>query len=108
MIIGSSTQGKLPTNAIVKFLDSIPNNNLSGIGVIGFDTRISDGKTKSTFFGLFKKEESFAAKIISQKLKSKGGQQVVLPEGFLLTNIKGPLKSGELERAKKWLADIIS
>jgi hypothetical protein len=35
-------------------------------------------------------------------LASKGGLQVLPPEGFYVLGQKGPLKEGELDRALEW------
>jgi len=47
-----------------------------------------------------------AAKKITRKLASAGYETVVEPERFLVTGTYGPLKDGEIERAKAWGAAI--
>jgi hypothetical protein len=49
----------------------------------------------------------YAAPRIAGKLKKRGGNQVVPPEGFFVKGKEGPLKEGELERAASWANLII-
>jgi hypothetical protein len=44
----------------------------------------------------------FAAPKIGRQLTSLGGREVASPEGFAVEGKEGPLKTGELERAKAW------
>jgi hypothetical protein len=44
----------------------------------------------------------YAAKPIADRLKKKGGELTIPPEGFLVKGTEGPLKEGELERAADW------
>ena len=48
----------------------------------------------------------YAAKPISEKLRRKGGELIVAPEGFFVKDVEGPLKEGELERAEAWAREI--
>jgi hypothetical protein len=50
----------------------------------------------------FVKIYGFAAKPIAARLKKKGGELIVSPEGFFVEGMKGPLVNGELERAANW------
>ncbi len=47
-----------------------------------------------------------AAKAISKKLESAGYSVVAKPEKFIVTGKYGPLKDGELERARQWGAEL--
>ena len=44
----------------------------------------------------------YAAKPIASKLERKGGELIILPEGFFVKDSEDPLKEGELERAADW------
>ena len=44
----------------------------------------------------------YAAEKIGKALVSKGGTQVVKPEGFFVDASEGPITTGELERAIEW------
>ncbi len=41
-----------------------------------------------------------------KKLKRRGGEAVLEPVGFYVKDTEGPLKEGEVERAKKWVSEI--
>ena len=88
LILGSPTHGGFPTESIYGLLKALL--ALEGVSVAAFDTR-----TKTTIFG-------YAAPKIAKALQRNGANLLVPPEGFLVLGMHGPLKDGELERAKKW------
>lgn len=102
LIIGSGTHGIKPTLAITKFIDSIADNALDSVNVTAFDTRIEKENIKKLIFRLISDNSNFAARPIAEKLRKKGGTLVLLPEPFILEGEDGPLKEGELARAKLW------
>jgi flavodoxin I len=106
LIVGSPTQGFRATKLIKTFLKSIPKGTLEGIDVAAFDTRMpaSDMGAVPRFF---MNVGGYAAPRIAGKLRKRGGNLVVPPEGFLVTGKEGPLKEGELERAASWAKEII-
>jgi hypothetical protein len=76
--------------SIRSWLETVP----TGTGrCAGFETRIwwSPGS---------------AAKKISEELRGKGYSAAGKDEKFIVTGKYGPLKDGELERAKRWGADL--
>jgi flavodoxin len=88
LILGSPTHGGFPTESIYGLLKALP--ALEGVSVAAFDTR-----TKTTIFG-------YAAPKIARSLQKNGGTLLAPPEGFTVLSMHGPLKDGELERAKQW------
>jgi len=103
LIVGSPTRQFRPTAAINNFLKRIPKNGLKGVKVAAFDTRftmsvIEESRVLPFFVRLF----GYAAKPISDRLKKKGGELIIPPEGFYVKDSEGPLKDGELERAAAW------
>ena len=88
VILGSPTHGGFPAEGIYGLLKAPL--DLEGVNVAAFDTR-----TKTTIFG-------YAATKIAKGLQRNGGTLLVPPEGFVVLGMHGPLKDGELERAKKW------
>ena len=88
LILGSPTHGGLPMEGVYNLLKTPL--ALEGVSVAAFDTR-----TKWSLFG-------YAAPKIAKGLQRNGGTLIVPPEGFLVLGMHGPLKDGELERAKKW------
>jgi flavodoxin I len=97
LIVGSPTHGGRPTPAVQEFLNKV--SKLSqGVTVAAFDTRVA-----SKFAKVF----GYAAGRIARNLKGKGGTLTASPEGFFVTDTKGPLKEGELERAAGWAKGIL-
>jgi flavodoxin len=106
LIVGSPTRSFRPTPAISKFLKSLPHNQLAGISVAAFDTRIWLETIDSAVFRFLVDKGGYAANTMASALKKKGGTLVVPPEGFLVTGEEGPLKDGELERAAAWVRNM--
>ncbi|MFC1485858.1 flavodoxin family protein [Candidatus Latescibacterota bacterium] len=102
LIVGSPTRAFRPSPAIAKFLKSIPRQGLTGVRVAAFDTGISLDDVNPRLLKLLMKCFGYAAKPIAAKLVSKGGELAVPPEGFFVGDTKGPLKEGEVERAREW------
>jgi hypothetical protein len=49
-----------------------------------------------------------AARGIARRLRRHGYHLVSDPEGFVVDDAYGPLRAGEIERAKEWGAQLIS
>ncbi|OGC58359.1 hypothetical protein A2473_01350 [candidate division WWE3 bacterium RIFOXYC2_FULL_42_13] len=101
LVVGTPTQGGRPTENIQKFLDRLEMNSLQGTKVAAFDTRFSEQNQNFALRTLLR-TVGYAAPRITDALKIKGGDLVAPPEGFIVSNKKGPLANGELERAKTW------
>ncbi|MGA9347749.1 MAG: flavodoxin family protein [Anaerolineae bacterium] len=110
LIVGSPTRGFRPTPAISNLLKSIPKNGLKGVKVAAFDTRFTMDEIESSVFILpiLVNIFGYAAKPTSDRLKKKGGELIIPPEGFFVEGTEGPLKEGELERAADWAKQIMS
>lgn len=102
LIVGSPTRGFRPSPAISAFLERIPADALKGVHVAAFDTRISIDDVRSPILRFLVNLFGYAAKPISEKLRKKGGELTLPPEGFFVKGTEGPLKEGELERAADW------
>ncbi len=101
LVAGSPTQGGRPTKVFQEYLRTIPNGRLDGVAVAAFDTRIpaaDSGLPLRLLMNLI----GYAAPRIAADLKRKGGRQVIAPEGFVVEGKEGPLREGELERARGW------
>jgi hypothetical protein len=48
-----------------------------------------------------------AARGIARRLRKHGYHLVSDPEGFVLDDVYGPMRSGEIERAKEWGAQLV-
>jgi flavodoxin I len=108
LIVGSPIRAFRPSPTITKFLKSIPVGSLNGVKAAAFDTRIGIENIKSRTLRFFVNFFGYAAKPISEKLRKKGAEIVIAPEGFFVNDTKGPLQDGELERAAAWSKQIIS
>jgi flavodoxin len=108
LIVGSPTRGFRPTPAISNLLNSIPKNGLEGVRVAAFDTRFTREEIESSAFILriLVNIFGYAAKPIADRLRRRGGDLIVPPEGFYVKGTEGPLKAGELERAADWAKQI--
>ena len=105
MIIGSPTRAFNPTPAMNGVLKTLP--SLSGKRVMVFDTRSDKEDLDSKAFNFFEKYFGYAAEKMTKALKKKGAAISSEYAGFFVTDAEGPLKEGELERAKAWAQKII-
>ena len=105
LIVGSPTQGGRPTPTIKDWLGRIPSGSLKNVGVAAFDTRFDQA---SHGFGmrLLLRLVGFAAPRIAIELEAKGGTLLAPPEGFIVEAKEGPLREGELDRARAWARSI--
>ena len=110
LIVGSPTRGFRPTPAINNLLKSVPKNGLICVKVAAFDTRLTMEEIESSPFILriLVNIFGYAAKPISNRLKKKGGELIIAPEGFYVEGTEGPLKKDELERAADWAKQIMA
>ena len=106
LIVGAPTRAFRPSPGIIKFLKSIPARSLQGVKAASFDTRIALEDIKLRFLRIMVKLFGYAAEPISKKLRRKGAEIIIDPEGFSVKDTEGPLKEGELERAKNWANEL--
>jgi flavodoxin I len=103
LIVGSPTQRFRPTMAITEFLKNLPKDSLKGVQVAAFDTRLTEDEIEAVrVLAFFVSVFGYAARPISPRLRKKGGEPTLPPEGFLVDGMEGPLLDGELERAAEW------
>jgi flavodoxin len=101
LVIGSPTHGGRPTPAIQKFIKNIPADLLKNIDIATFDTRVSI-KEQPRWLRLIINIFGYAAPRTAKSLQKRGDNLVVMTEGFIVDDKKGPLRKGELERAFNW------
>ncbi|KKP70440.1 MAG: hypothetical protein UR69_C0006G0003 [Candidatus Moranbacteria bacterium GW2011_GWE2_35_2-] len=94
LIVGSPILGWRPSERTTAFLMSFGKDQLKGIKVATFDTRV-----KIIIHG-------DATKKMSEMLSNLGAEVIVEPNWFMVTGREGPLADGELERAKEWAREI--
>ena len=102
LVVGSPTQGGRPTQAIQTFIDQLPAKALNQVKVAAFDTGFKY-EDQNFALKLLIKAIGYAAPKIAQSLQAKGGKLMLQPKTFIVTGKEGPLASGELALAAKWL-----
>lgn len=102
LVVGSPTRAFSPTPASKTFIRKLSANQLSGVKVTAFDTRLPINEKTPGILRFLAGIFGYADKPLLDELKKKGGVQVVPSEGFLVTDSEGPLAEGELERATEW------
>lgn len=107
LLAGSPTRAFRPTPAMSAWLKKLPANSLRGKRVAAFDTRLPAEEAPSAILRVMVKAFGWAAKPIADRLVKAGGELAATPEGFYVTDSKGPLKQGELERAAEWAKRIV-
>lgn len=109
LVAGSSTQKFRPLAALTGFLKHIPQDGLKGVGVATFDTRFPVSEIKKIpILAFFVRLFGYAAEPIADRLKRKGGELILPPEGFFVEGVEGPLQAGELDRAAAWATQILA
>jgi flavodoxin len=107
IVVGSPTQGGRPTHAVTAFIDAIPVDRLKDRSVAAFDTRIpanERGFLLRAFMGVL----GYAAPRIGDRLSRRGGRLAAPPEGFIVEDREGPLREGELQRARDWASRLLA
>jgi flavodoxin len=102
LLVGSPTRGFRPTDGMKKLLKDLSPGSLKGVGVGGFDTRMDVDEVDNKVLTFMEKIFGYAAEPIAKTLVQKGGRQVIPPAGFIVKASEGPLRDGELERAREW------
>lgn len=97
LILGGPVRRHNVSPTIARLLNEMPTCALHGIAVAAFETRyaLSAGLT-----------DSVASKM-ARLLRRLGARQLVQAESFAIAEKQGPLSPGELERADRWVLDIL-
>ena len=101
IVVGSPTQGGRPTAKVKQMLDGLQAGALGGKRIAAFDTRIDPARSGLPL-RLLLNLIGFAAPKIAAALRSKGGHPAAPPEGFIVEGREGPLRAGEIDRARAW------
>lgn len=102
LIVGSPTRAFSQSPDIKAFLASIPTGSLKGVKAAAFDTRMDLETVKSGFLKFMAKLFGFADKNLVAGLKRAGCTIIPPSGGFIVMDSEGPLKDGEIERARTW------
>jgi len=99
LIVGSPTRAFKATSYIQMFLKSLP-SNIDKIAL--FDTRIDVGTIGTGIMRWMVGSMGYATnKMVKTVVKRK--KKVIEPvEWFYVTDTEGPLKDGEIEKARRW------
>jgi flavodoxin len=108
LVVGSPTRGFRPTEAMAALLKAIPPRAIQGVRVAAFDTRFKADELDSAGLRFLVKTGGYAAKRIASRLEKAGGILTARPEGFYVEDTEGPLKPGELERARTWATGLLA
>jgi flavodoxin len=109
LVVGSATQKFNPLGATSRFLKSIRSSGLQGVKVAAFDTRFPPSAIeKVRILAFLVRILGYAAEPIAKRLQQAGGELVVPPEGFHVSETEGPLLDGELQRAADWGRQIVA
>ena len=100
LIVGSPTQGALPTEATQALVDRVGPPAHGDARAATFDTRLS--------WRFLERWGGFAAPKIAVLLSESGWTIAGEPGGFFVRGLKkGPLKKGEIARAAAWAKDLV-
>lgn len=106
LILGSPTRAFSPSPNTKAFLKRLQPDQLRGVRVAAFDTRIGDIEKAPKILKILVKIFGYAAEPMLKSLIKKGGIQAVTPGWFYVDDMEGPVKEGELERAARWAEEI--
>ncbi len=106
LLLGSPTRAFRMSERMKAFVRTIPPGSLRGVKVAALDTRIAVAEVKNALLSFGARVFGYAAEPMAKALVKAGGEQVAPPAGFFVQDAEGPLKDGELERAKEWARQI--
>ena len=101
IVVGTPTQGGMATKPVRELIKSLGNN----LKVAVFDTRFGI-KDQGFWLKLLMKTIGFAAEKMAKQAKAQGLKLVDKPTEFIVNSKEGPLRDGEIERAKAWATSL--
>ena len=107
LVLGSPTRAFKPSDATNAFLKKLSKDQLWGVKVATFDTRMDEVKLGNPVLKFMVGIFGYAAKPMADKLVKNGGVLVGEPAGFIVLDSEGPLQEGELERVAEWAKKLI-
>jgi flavodoxin len=96
LVVGSPINGWRPTPKVTALLSGLGKDRLTGVRAAAFDTRVR----------MFIHGD--AAKKITHALRSGGADIISEPMPFYVGGTKGPLRSGEIEKAGSWAKTLLT
>lgn len=107
LIFGSPTHGGMPKAEIHEFISNIPDELLKGIKIAAYDTRFALSE-HGLGLRLLMSVINFASPKMTKVLVAKGGIAISQGIGFIVSDKKGPLNKGEIERAQNWAIQLFT
>jgi len=104
LVIGSPTRGFRPTPAIDEFAGSLAGGH--GHRAAVFDTRLDLEEIHPAPLRWVISAGGYAAQRIAQDLE-RHGFTIADSAGFLVSGTEGPVKDGEVERARAWVRSLV-
>lgn len=101
-VLGSPTRAFKASDATRALLGRMKKGDLDGVRVAAFDTRMDVKKVGNPILSIMERFFGYAAEPMAKKLVEIGGSQAGEPGGFIVEESEGPLRDGELERAREW------
>lgn len=103
LVVGSPTRGFRPTPDMQEFIDGLGEDMLAGRRAAVFDTRLDLETVHPAPLRWMMDVGGYAASTLERLLAEKGCVMTGKPAGFLVSGTEGPLREGEIERARNWL-----
>jgi len=97
-LLGGPTHRREMGDSLRGFLDRMPDRLLSQSLFAAFDTRFHDSPIVT----------GSSARHIQRAVEARGGRNLVPGESFFVIRRDGPLREGEVERARMWASSVIA
>ncbi len=98
VFLGGPTHRREMGESLRGFLDHMPDRMLSQCLFAAFDTRFHDSPIVT----------GSSARHIQRAIEGRGGRNLVPGESFFVIRRDGPLREGEVERARMWASGVIA
>jgi len=98
VFLGGPTHRREMGESLHVFLDRMPDRLLTQCLFAAFDTRFHDSPIVT----------GSSARHIQRAVEGRGGRNLVPGESFFVVSRDGPLKAGEIERARVWASGVIA
>jgi flavodoxin len=96
LVVGSPINGWRPTPKVTELLSGLGQDQLKGVKAAAFDTRLR----------MFIHGD--AAKKITRALRAGGADIIAEPMPFYVGGTKGPLRTGEVDKAGSWAKALLT
>lgn len=98
VFLGGPTHRREMGESLKVFLDRMPDRMVAQCLFAAFDTRFHDSPIVT----------GSSARHIQRAVEARGGRNLVPGESFFTVRRDGPLREGELERARIWASNVIA